>query len=35
VNHLIADSDRHHARFLPPAFSQFRVEQVGVGADTL
>jgi uncharacterized protein YndB with AHSA1/START domain len=32
---LIADFDRHHSRFLPPAFSQFRVEEGGVGAGTV
>jgi hypothetical protein len=31
----IADFDRHHPRFLPPAFSQFRVEEGGVGAGTV
>ena len=30
----IADYRQHHPRFLPPAFSQFRVEQGGVGAGT-
>jgi ribosome-associated toxin RatA of RatAB toxin-antitoxin module len=35
VYRLIADFDRHHPRFLPPAFSQFRVEQGGVGAGTV
>jgi hypothetical protein len=32
VYRLIADYDRHHPRFLPPAFSQFPVEAGGVGA---
>jgi len=32
VYRLIADFDRHHPRFLPPAFSQFRVEQGGMAA---
>ena len=27
VYRLIADFDRHHPRFLPPAFSEFRVEE--------
>jgi hypothetical protein len=31
----IADFDRHHPQFLPPAFSQFRVEEGGVGAGTV
>ena len=35
VYRLIADYDRHHPRFLPPAFSQFRVEAGGVGAGTV
>lgn len=30
----IADYRQHHPRFLPPAFSQFHVEQGGVGAGT-
>jgi uncharacterized protein YndB with AHSA1/START domain len=34
VYKLIADHD-HHARFLPPAFSDFRVESGGVGAGTV
>ena len=32
VYRLIADFDRHHPRFLPPAFSQFRVEEGGVAS---
>lgn len=32
---LIADFREHHARFLPPAFSGFEVEEGGVGAGTL
>ena len=28
----IADMREHHPRFLPPAFSDFRVESGGVGA---
>jgi hypothetical protein len=32
VYRLIADFNRHHSRFLPPAFSEFRVEEGGVGA---
>jgi uncharacterized protein YndB with AHSA1/START domain len=35
VYRLIADFERHHPRFLPPAFSQFRVEEGGVGAGTV
>jgi ribosome-associated toxin RatA of RatAB toxin-antitoxin module len=35
VYRLIADFDRHHPRFLPRAFSQFRVEEGGVGAGTV
>src|SRR6266498_3718126 len=31
----IADYRTHHPRFLPPAFSDFHVEQGGVGAGTL
>ena len=29
------DMHEHHPRFLPPAFSDFRVESVGVGAGTI
>ena len=32
---LIADFERHHPRFLPSAFAQFRVEEGGVGAGTV
>ena len=35
VYRCIADFDRHHPRFLPPAFSEFRVEEGGVGAGTV
>ena len=35
VYRLLADFDRHHRCFLPPAFSQFRVEEGGVGAGTV
>jgi ribosome-associated toxin RatA of RatAB toxin-antitoxin module len=35
VYRLIANFDRHHPHFLPPAFSQFRVEEGGVGAGTV
>lgn len=35
VYRCIADFDRHHRRFLPPAFSEFRVEEGGVGAGTV
>lgn len=31
----IADIREHHARFLPPAFSDFEVESGGVGAGTI
>ncbi len=31
----IADYRTHHPRFLPPAFSDFQVEQGGVGAGTV
>ncbi len=31
----IADYRTHHPRFLPPAFSDFHVEQGGVGAGTV
>jgi uncharacterized protein YndB with AHSA1/START domain len=31
----IADHRTHHPRFLPPAFSDFRVESGGVGAGTV
>ena len=32
---LIADMREHHPRFLPPAFSDFAVEEGGVGAGTV
>jgi uncharacterized protein YndB with AHSA1/START domain len=35
VYRLIADFERHHRRFLPPAFTGFRVEEGGVGAGTV
>ena len=35
IYHCIADFDRHHQHFLPPAFSEFRVEEGGVGAGTV
>jgi len=35
VYRLIADVRAHHPHFLPPAFSDFRVEQGGVGAGTV
>jgi len=35
VYRLIVDFERHHPRFLPPAFSQFRVERGGVRAGTV
>ncbi|GAC1520095.1 MAG: SRPBCC family protein [Herpetosiphon sp.] len=31
----ISDSQHHHAHFLPPAFTDFKVEQGGVGAGTI
>jgi hypothetical protein len=31
----LADMREHHPRFLPPAFSDFRVESGGVGAGTI
>ena len=31
----IADMSEHHPRFLPPAFSDFRVESGGIGAGTV
>jgi uncharacterized protein YndB with AHSA1/START domain len=35
VYSYIADYRQHHPRFLPPAFSNFQVEQGGVGAGTV
>ena len=35
VYRCIADFNEHHPRFLPPAFSDFRVEEGGVGAGTV
>jgi hypothetical protein len=35
VYRYIADMHGHHPRFLPPAFSDFRVESGGVGAGTI
>jgi hypothetical protein len=35
VYRCIADFRTHHPRFLPPAFSDFRVEQGGLGAGTI
>lgn len=35
VYSYIADHREHHPKFLPPAFSNFRVEQGGVGAGTV
>ena len=31
----LADHERHHPRFLPPAFSAYTVEEGGVGAGTV
>ncbi len=35
VYRYIADFQQHHHRFLPPQFSDFKVEQGGVGAGTV
>lgn len=35
VYRLIADHREHHPKFLPPNFSEFHVEQGGVGAGTV
>ncbi len=35
VYRYVADMHDHHPRFLPPAFSDFRVESGGVGAGTI
>jgi hypothetical protein len=35
VYRLISDFRVHHPRFLPPAFSDFRVEEGGLGAGTV
>jgi uncharacterized protein YndB with AHSA1/START domain len=35
VYHCLADMRDHHPHFLPPAFSDFRVESGGVGAGTV
>ena len=35
VYRCIADFHTHHPRFLPPAFSDFRVEEGGLGAGTV
>jgi uncharacterized protein YndB with AHSA1/START domain len=35
VYRYIADYREHHHRFLPPAFTDFKVEQGGVGAGTV
>ena len=35
VYRFLADYREHHPRFLPPAFSDFQVEQGGVGAGTV
>ncbi|MBV9281983.1 MAG: SRPBCC family protein [Chloroflexi bacterium] len=35
VYRCIADYRQHHPRFLPPAFSDFRVEEGGVGEGTV
>jgi uncharacterized protein YndB with AHSA1/START domain len=34
VYNYLADMRQHHPRFLPPAFSDFQVEEGGVGAGT-
>src|SRR5689334_19623849 len=35
VYRYIADFQQHHQRWLPPAFSDFRIERGGVGAGTV
>src|SRR5213082_788277 len=35
VYHYVADMRDHHPRFLPPEFSDFRVESGGTGAGTI
>ena len=35
VYRCVADYQEHHPHFLPPAFSDFRVEEGGVGAGTI
>jgi len=35
VYRYVADMREHHPRYLPPAFSDFRVESGGVGAGTI
>ena len=35
VYRYLADYREHHLRFLPPAFSDFQVEQGGIGAGTV
>lgn len=35
VYRILADYREHHPRILPPAFSDFRVEEGGVGAGTV
>jgi carbon monoxide dehydrogenase subunit G len=35
VYRFIADMSKHHPHFLPPAFSDFRVESGGVGTGTI
>ena len=35
VYRLVADYREHHPRFLPPAFSEWQVEQGGIGAGTI
>src|SRR5260370_8600678 len=35
VYRYVADMREHHLHFLPPAFSDFRVESGGVGAGTI
>ncbi len=34
VYRFIADYKHHHANFLPPAFSEFKVERGGIGSGT-
>ncbi len=35
VYHYLANYREHHPRFLPPAFSDWQVEEGGVGAGTV
>ncbi|MDQ2730137.1 MAG: SRPBCC family protein [Armatimonadota bacterium] len=35
VYHCLADYKEHHSKFLPPAFSEYKVEEGGVGEGTI